>query len=93
MAYSRFEGSNLSAYCTVTDWRSLSGMGRSTVYEALGRGDLRAIKVGTRTLIDVQHGLAWLASLPVASIRQHGASWKNPPVNKNPGAGGRRGVF
>jgi len=43
-------------------------MGRSSTYEALARGDLRAIKLGTRTLIDVAHGLAWLASLPAARI-------------------------
>jgi hypothetical protein len=29
---------------------------------ALGRGDLKAIKYGTRTPIDVEAGLAWLAS-------------------------------
>jgi len=33
-------------------------MGKSSVYERLGQGDLKAIKLGTRTLIDVQHGLA-----------------------------------
>jgi len=43
-------------------------MGRSSVYEALGRGDLKAIKLGVRTLIDVEHGLAWLASMPTAEI-------------------------
>jgi hypothetical protein len=43
-------------------------MGRSSVYEALGRGDLKAIKLGVRTLIDVEHGLAWLASMPAAEI-------------------------
>ena len=35
----------------------------------LGRGDLRAIKAGTRTLIDVEHGLADMRSLPPAKIR------------------------
>jgi hypothetical protein len=43
-------------------------MSRSTTYEALGRGELRAIKLGVRTLIDVEHGLAWLGSMPVAQI-------------------------
>jgi hypothetical protein len=43
-------------------------MGRSSTYEALGRGDLKAIKLGVRTLIDVEHGLAWLASMPAAEI-------------------------
>jgi hypothetical protein len=43
-------------------------MGRSSVYEALGRGDLKAIKLGVRTLIDVEAGLAWLGSMPAAKI-------------------------
>jgi hypothetical protein len=43
-------------------------MGRTATYEAIGRGDLRAIKAGRRTLIDVDHGLAWLQSLPPAQI-------------------------
>ena len=61
-------------YATISIWSQLTGMGRSTTYEALGRGDLRAIKLGTRTLIDVPHGLTWLAGLPAASVRLHGAS-------------------
>jgi hypothetical protein len=55
-------------YAPITDWCALSGMGRSSVYEALGRGDLKAIKLGVRTLIDVEAGLAWLASMPAAEI-------------------------
>jgi len=43
-------------------------MSRSGTYLAIGRGDLRAIKVGQRTLIDVPHGLAWLNSQPPAEI-------------------------
>jgi hypothetical protein len=43
-------------------------MGRTATYEALGAGKLRAIKLGTRTLIDVEHGLAYLATLPAALI-------------------------
>jgi hypothetical protein len=44
-------------------------MSRTATYYALGRGDLKAIKVGARTLIDVEAGLAWLRSLPAAEIR------------------------
>lgn len=53
-------------FATIADWCSLTGMGRSVVYEALARGDLQAVKLGKRTLIDVDHGLAWLRSLPIA---------------------------
>jgi hypothetical protein len=55
-------------YAPISDWCAISGMSRSVVYEALGRGDLKAIKLGVRTLIDVEHGLAWLASMPPAEI-------------------------
>jgi hypothetical protein len=44
-------------------------MGRRVVYNEIGAGNLKAIKVGAHTLIDVQHGLAWLGSRPAAVIR------------------------
>jgi hypothetical protein len=44
-------------------------MSRSVTYEALGDGRLRAVKLGNATLIDVEHGLSYLASLPAADIR------------------------
>jgi hypothetical protein len=55
-------------FAPISDWCAISGMSRSVVYEALGRGDLRAIKLGARTLINVEAGLAWLASMPPAEI-------------------------
>ena len=56
-------------YATITRWcDEISGMSRTVTYEELGRGNLRAIKVGARTLVDVEHGLAWLASRPAAQI-------------------------
>jgi hypothetical protein len=55
-------------YSPISDWCALSGMSRSCTYEALGRGDLKAIKLGVRTLIDVEAGLAWLASMPAPEI-------------------------
>jgi hypothetical protein len=56
-------------FAPLPQWCALSGMSRTASYNALGRGDLKAIKVGTRTLIDVDAGLAWLRSLPAAQIR------------------------
>ena len=55
-------------YAPIPRWCAMSGMGRSKTYDHLGRGDLRAVKVGNRTLIDVAHGLTWMASLPQAEI-------------------------
>ncbi len=56
-------------YGTIDTWIALSGMGRRTTYDELGRGNLKAIKAGTRTLINIQAGMAWLESLPPAQIR------------------------
>jgi hypothetical protein len=57
------------AYVTIDEWIGVSAMSRREVYRAINRGDLKAIKRGTRTLIDVDAGLAWLQSLPPAKIR------------------------
>lgn len=55
-------------YATVDNWTALSGLGRSSTYYLLAQQKLRAIKAGRRTLIDVDHGLAWLAAQPIANI-------------------------
>ncbi len=65
-------GKEFPAYATIPEWCRISGVGRSSTYEALGAGHLRARKLGTRTLIDVAHGLAWLDTLPMAAVRPHG---------------------
>jgi hypothetical protein len=57
------------AFATIDDWLIISGMGRRATYDELGNGNLRAVKRGSRTLVDVEHGLAWLRSLPPAKIR------------------------
>lgn len=56
-------------YASLPQWCAISGMSRTSTYNALGRGDLKAIKIGTRTLVDVDAGLDWLRSLPAAQIR------------------------
>jgi hypothetical protein len=73
-------------YAPMPDWFRISGMRRTATYEALGRGDLRAIKLNGRTLIDVPHGLAYLAQLPEAVIttgtRLHNRGGR-PPKSRN----------
>jgi hypothetical protein len=54
---------------SIDTWCLLSGMGRRATYDALGHGNLKAVKAGTRTLINIEKGLAWLESLPAAQIR------------------------
>jgi len=59
-------------YATVPTWCEISGMGRTLTYAAIGRGDIKAVKLNSRTLVDVQSGLDWLRSLPPAEIKpQH----------------------
>jgi hypothetical protein len=58
-----------SRYRAINSWCQLTDMKRGAVYLAITRGDLRAVKVGRRTLIDVQQGLAWLDGLPAPDIR------------------------
>lgn len=58
----------LPKYATITGWCDLTQMGRTSTYKAIGAGHLKAIKVEGRTLIDVDHGLAWLKSLPAPKI-------------------------
>lgn len=63
-------------YGPLDTWQRMSGLGRSKTYEMLGDGTLRAVKVGKRLLIDIEHGLTALAAMPPATIRptrKHGA--------------------
>ncbi len=55
-------------FTTIEGWTALSGIGRTKTYELLGEGKLRAVKAGKRLLIDVEHGLAFMAALPAAVI-------------------------
>jgi excisionase family DNA binding protein len=49
---------------TIIDAVTVSGMSRTSIYEALKRGDLSARKAGRRTLISFADLQAYLASLP-----------------------------
>ena len=60
------------AFATIPNWLQISGMGRTSTYEALSKGNLRAVKLGSRTLIDVEHGLCWIRNLPAADVRVSG---------------------
>ncbi|MAI89212.1 MAG: hypothetical protein CBB65_01850 [Hyphomonadaceae bacterium TMED5] len=52
------------AFATIKDWVTISGISRSKTYELLNIGDLKAVRVGGRTLIDVEAGLDWLGQQP-----------------------------
>lgn len=50
----------------------LAGIGRTTLYEALGSGALRSLKIGKRRLITIEALKDWLAAAECAG--QEGAA-------------------
>lgn len=50
---------------TISDAVKVSGISRTSLYEALKRGDLTALKAGRRTLIRHAELEAFMAGLPV----------------------------
>jgi excisionase family DNA binding protein len=55
-------------FATISRACDITGLGRSTIYKLAGNGTLRLVKAGGRTLLDVEHCLAWMATLPLATI-------------------------
>ncbi len=69
-AYRKASGApTLPAYMSIEQWCRFAGMSRRVVYDKLGSGELKAMKLGAKTLIDVWAGVVFLRSLPVAKIR------------------------
>jgi len=62
----------------------VAGVGRSTLYEALGSGQLKAVKLGRRTLITADELRRFINSLPPAR-RAEGV-----PASGSPGADSAR---
>ena len=54
---------------TIPGAASMTGLGRSRIYELIGAGTLEARKAGRRTLVMTDSLRAYLSSLPPASIR------------------------
>lgn len=44
-----------------------AGIGRSSIYQAIGRGELKIRKNGRRSLILVDDLKAWVAAMPLAA--------------------------
>jgi len=51
---------------TIADVTLRTGIGRTSLFEAIRHGKLRAVKAGARTLIKAEDLKAFLASLPDA---------------------------
>ena len=52
------------ALLTINEFKAWSRLGRTKVYELIGRNELRAIKIGRRTYIPVEAARSWLAAQP-----------------------------
>jgi len=46
----------------------ITGLSRSFIYLLAGQGKLRLVKAGGRTLVDMDHAMQWMATLPLANI-------------------------
>ena len=58
---------NKLAY-SIPEASTVSGTGRTSIYEEIKAGRLRAVKRGRRTLILVDDLRAWMESLPRVSV-------------------------
>jgi hypothetical protein len=56
-------------YAPMPDWFRISGMRRTATYEALGRGDLRAIKLCALQAVPAQTGIRRARGAPVVPTR------------------------
>lgn len=66
------DDSTVPFYAPISEWVALSGISRTRTYTLLADGTLRAKHVGNATLIDIRHGLTWLAALPDAEFGLRG---------------------
>lgn len=58
----------LPRYAPIPKACDLLGFRRSKLYELAGEGAIRVIKVGGRSLVDMEAALAWMATRPTAEI-------------------------
>jgi excisionase family DNA binding protein len=58
-----------AALAPIPDAYAYAGIGRSTLYTLVAAGELRLVKVGTRSLIDMASMRALIGRLPEASLR------------------------
>jgi hypothetical protein len=56
-------------FATIKAWCQLSGMSPRNTYRHIAWNNLKAHKVGARTLIDVDSSLAWIRSQPAPKIK------------------------
>jgi excisionase family DNA binding protein len=55
---------------TIPQALTLTGIGRSYLYERLAEGSIKSVKAGRRRLIDASSLQQWANSLPTAPLKQ-----------------------
>lgn len=70
-------------YVSVRDWCRITGLGKTTTYAMMADHRIRAIKIGSRTLIDLPFGLGHLASMPAVQLTT-GVRDEPAPANRQP---------
>jgi excisionase family DNA binding protein len=51
-------------YLSVNGFGDSYNVGRTSTYKMIAEGQIRAVKIGSRTIIDVDSAERWAASLP-----------------------------
>jgi excisionase family DNA binding protein len=59
---------DLPRYAPIPKACEILGFRRSKLYQLAGEGSIRVVKVGGRSLVDMEAALAFMARLPNASI-------------------------
>lgn len=60
--------STVPSYAPIPKACDILGFRRSKLYELAGAGAIRIVKVGGRSLVDMEAALAYMATLPLARI-------------------------
>lgn len=55
---------------SITEAARMAGIGRTSLYEEIGRGALPARKIGRRTVVRIDDLREWLDKLPTQSAAQ-----------------------
>jgi excisionase family DNA binding protein len=63
------EGRDGILLCTIKEACKRTGLGRSSIYQAIGSGELRAKKIGRRTVIEINEIRRWISSSPTIASR------------------------
>jgi excisionase family DNA binding protein len=66
--YPQIAAERVPRYAPIGRACDLLGIGRTKIYAYAGDGLIRIIKVGGRSLVDIDQALAWMATLPTADI-------------------------